>query len=190
VSTVRLVALVLTALSLGLTFCHVLEMVAKLGYEGPLYLTLQTTLYAHFGPPGVGGFVEPGAILAVGLVAVLAWRRRRPGFALTVAAGGCLLLAFPVVYFALTEPVNTVFRDAAAAGALPPEWQRLRLVWELSHATRFLFHFAAFALLALSVLKETRYPASSPMFGAGPPSMTMVAPFMNEAASEARNTQG
>lgn len=186
----RLVALVLTALLLGITFCHVLEMPAKLGYDAGFYMTLQTTLYAHFGPPGVGGVVEPGAILAVIAVAALARRRRRPGFGLTVAAGACLLLAFPVIFFALTEPVNEAFREGLVTGNVPVEWQRLRLLWELSHAARFLLHLAAFSLLALSVLKETRYSASSPMFGEGPPSMTMVAPFMNEEASEARNTQG
>jgi hypothetical protein len=186
----RLAALVLTALLLGITFCHVLEMGPKLSYDSGLYMTLQMTLYGHFGPPGVGGFIEPGAILAVAAVAVLARRRRRVGFAFTVAAGVCLLIAFPVIYFAFTEPVNDTFREALVSGDVPVEWQRLRLVWELSHAARFALHLAAFCLLALSVLKETRYSASSPMFGEGPPSMTMVAPFMNDEASEARNTQG
>ncbi len=186
----RLVALVATALLLGITFCHVLEMPAKLGYDGGFYMTLQTTLYAHFGPPGVGGFVEPGAILAVAAVAVLArWQRRR-GFALTVAAGVCLFVSFPLIYFALTEPVNTAFREALVVGEVPDDWHRLRVLWEASHAVRFALHLAGFALLCLSVLKETRYPASSPEFGEGPPSMTMVAPFMNDEASEARKTQG
>ena len=108
----RLVALVLTALLLGITFCHVLEMPAKLGYDGGFYMTLQTTLYAHFGPPGVGGFIEPVAILAIIAVAILARRQRRPGFGLTVVACACLLLAFPVIFFALTEPVNEAFREA------------------------------------------------------------------------------
>jgi hypothetical protein len=186
----RLVALVLTALLLGITFCHVLEMPAKLGYDGGLYMTLQMTLYAHFGPPGVGGFIEPGAIFAIIAVAILARRQRRPGFGLTVVSGACLLLAFPVIFFAFTEPVNEAFREGLVTGTVPAEWQRLRLLWELSHAARFLLHLAAFSLLALSALKETRYSVSSPMLGEGPPSMTMVAPFMNDDASEARNTQG
>ena len=187
--TARLVALILVALTLGTSFCHVLEMPAKLGYDGGLYVTLQTTLYAHFGPPGVGGFVEPAAILAVAVVVFLA-RGRRPAFALSLGAGTCLLIAFPVLFFALTEPVNVAFRETAATGNLPLEWKRLRWRWEASHAARFALHLAAFGLLALSALLETRYSASSPMFGEGPPSMTMVAPFMNDEASEARKTHG
>lgn len=185
----RLTALTLVALVLGTSFCHVLEMPAKLAYDGRLYVTLQTTLYAHFGPPGVGGFVEPAAILAVAIVAFLA-RGRRPALPLTLGAGACLLVAFPVLFFVLTEPVNVAFRETAATGNLPLEWERLRWLWEVSHAARFAFHLAAFGLLALSALLETRYSASSPMFGEGPPSMTMVAPFMNEEASEARKTHG
>jgi Domain of unknown function (DUF1772) len=189
VITARLAGLTLVALVLGTSFCHVLEMPAKLAYEGAFYVMLQTTLYAHFGPPGVGGLVEPAAILAVGLVAYLA-RGRRPAFALTLASGVCLLLAFPVIFFALTEPVNAAFRDSAATGELPLEWQWLRVLWELSHAVRFALHLSGFGLLALSVLLETRYSASSPMLGEGPPSMTMVVPFMNEEASDARKTHG
>ena len=58
----RFAALILTALSLGLSFAHVLEMPAKLAYPPDLYLAVQNSLYVAFGRPNVGAFVEPAGI--------------------------------------------------------------------------------------------------------------------------------
>jgi hypothetical protein len=46
----RLLAIMLTALSMGAALAHLLEMPAKLGYSGALWLTLLQTLY----PPAFG----------------------------------------------------------------------------------------------------------------------------------------
>ena len=207
-NSIRLATLTLSALTLGLSFAHVLEMPAKLAYAPAVYVALQNSLYVSFGPPRVGAFVEPGAILATGLLAYLV-RRRRPAFWLTVGAAFCLLLAFPVVFFLFTDPANAVFQGAGAS--VPPDFERYRIQWEYSHAARFVLQLAAFVLLARSVLHRPRVPRSelspytmsaiqtegppsyspsSPLFGDGPPSMTMVAPFMKPDASEARKTQG
>jgi len=107
----RFAALILTALSLGLSFAHVLEMPAKLAYPPDLYLALQNSLYVAFGPPNVGAFVEPAAILAVVSLGYLV-RRRRRALWLTVGSTACLLLALPVVFFIYTEPASTFFRAA------------------------------------------------------------------------------
>jgi hypothetical protein len=148
VRTWRFITLLLVALTLGLSFAHTLEMPAKLGYDGALYVTLQQTLYRWWGPPLVGAFLEPGAVLAT---AVLAYRVRgqRPTFALTLAATLLLLLAFPVVFFLAVEPANAVFRQATPQ-APPADWMRLRAQWEYGHATRFVLHLAAFAALLAS----------------------------------------
>ena len=53
----RFLTLVLTALLAGMTFCHVLEMPAKLQYSASMYLALHRTLYVAFGPPNIGVFV-------------------------------------------------------------------------------------------------------------------------------------
>jgi len=64
-----------------MTFCHVLELPAKLEYPASLYLTLHRTLYAAFRPPGPEPFIEIGAILAAGvLVFVFLVRKHRPAF--------------------------------------------------------------------------------------------------------------
>ena len=57
----RFLTLVLTALLTGMTFCHVLEMPAKLQYSASMYLALHRTLYVAFGSPNIGVFVEMGA---------------------------------------------------------------------------------------------------------------------------------
>jgi hypothetical protein len=142
-----LATLTLVALVLGTSFAHVLEWPAKLQYEGPLYVRLQTSLYAWWGPPSIAGFLEPAAILAVLVLAALV-RHHRSAFALMAVAAGVLLLAFPVVFFWRVAPANAVFRAAAAAGTLPPDWAAWRTQWETGHALRFVLHLTAFVLLA------------------------------------------
>lgn len=58
IRTWRLMTLVLTALLMGMTFCHVLELPAKMQYDAALYLTLHRTLYVAFGWPNIGAFIE------------------------------------------------------------------------------------------------------------------------------------
>jgi len=152
----RFVTLLLVALTVGLSFAHTLEMPAKLEYDGTLYVTLQQTLYRWWGPPFVGAFLEPGAVLATAVLAVLAWRRRR-GFALTFGATILSLAAFPVVFFLLVEPANAVFRPAVPT-APPADWMRLRAQWEFGHATRFALHLAAFAALLAAPLRAAAGP--------------------------------
>jgi hypothetical protein len=149
----RFIALLLVALLMGTSFAHVLELPAKMQYDGPLYVTLQKSLYVEWGPPNVGGFLEPAAILAALALAFVA-RKLRPTFALTAGAAGTLLLAFPVVFFLLVAPANAAFR-LATPEALPADWTRFREMWEYGHATRFALHLAAFSLLMLSVIRPS-----------------------------------
>ncbi|HWM93713.1 MAG TPA: anthrone oxygenase family protein [Thermoanaerobaculia bacterium] len=150
----RFVTILLVALLLGLAFAHVLERPAKMQYDAELYVTWQKTLYVAWGPPNVGGFLEPAAILATLWLAFLV-RRRRPAFWLTLGAGAALLLAFPVVFFLFVAPANEAFRSASAA-SVPANWMEMRSSWETGHAIRFVLQLAALSLLTLSVLLEIR----------------------------------
>ena len=141
----RVVTVTLVALVLGMSFAHVLEWPAKLAYEAALYIRLQTSLYAQFGPPGAGGFVEPSAILATLALAVAVRRRRALPF--VAGAAVALLLAFPVVFFWLVAPANDAFRAAASTGVIPTDWAAWRDRWEWGHALRFGLHLVAFILL-------------------------------------------
>lgn len=67
----RFVTILLVALLSGMAFAHVLESPAKMQYDAALYVTLKKTLYVAWGPPNVGGILEPAAILATVSLAFL-----------------------------------------------------------------------------------------------------------------------
>ena len=141
----RIATTLLVALVMGLAFAHVLERPAKMQYDAAAYIALQKSLYVQWGPPQLGGFLEPAAIVATGLLAIFL-RGRGFDLWLTLAALISLLLAFPVVFFWLVAPANAGFA-AAALPSIPPDWAALRSNWETGHAIRFALQFAALALL-------------------------------------------
>jgi hypothetical protein len=146
------ITLSLAALLMGTSLCHVLEMPAKLQMAGPLWMTLQHTLYRSFA--SVGGTIEIGAILFAAALAFLV-RNTGRGFFLALTATICLALAFFVVWLLFTNPVNAEV-SRWAADAIPADWMRWRRQWEYSHAVRFALHGIAFGALLLSVLSRTR----------------------------------
>jgi len=139
----RFATLLLTALLLGMTFCHVLEMPAKMQYGAALYLTLHRTLYVAFGPPNIGPFIELGAIVASIVLTVM--MRRRAGFWLALAGTACLLGGI-LVYFAEVEPANAALRTMAIA-APAQDWELWRARWEYGHAAHFALDLLAFCAL-------------------------------------------
>ena len=140
IATTRLVAL-----AMGLAFAHVLERPAKLQYDAATYIALQKSLYVQWGPPQLGGFLEPAAIAALALLAFLLRESRRDLW-LTLAALLLMLLAFPVIFFWWVAPANAAFA-ATTLPAVPADWTTLRSNWETGHAIRFALQFAALALL-------------------------------------------
>lgn len=143
----RLATILLVALLAGLAFAHVLEQPAKMQYDAVLYLTLQKSLYAQWGPPHIGGVLEPLAIAASALLAFCMRKNRRQSL-LSLAALCMLLLAFPLVFFWLVAPANAAFL-AATLPDIPANWTDLRAHWEVGHAIRFALQFSALALLAM-----------------------------------------
>lgn len=149
----RFITIILAALVTGMALCHALQLPAKMQYSASLYITLQNSLYVAFGPPNIGAFIEFAAPLAaLGLVFFV--RKRRPAFLLTLIDVALMLLAFPVIFFTFTEPVNTVIRNATSE-SIPTNWEQLRNQWEYSHLARFFCHLAGLSALVLSVLVET-----------------------------------
>jgi hypothetical protein len=84
----RFITIMLTALPMGMAFCHLLEMPAKMTYDGALWLTLLQTLYGLFGP--VGAIVESGAVVMAVALAFLV-RQRRPAFGWTLVGAFFLM---------------------------------------------------------------------------------------------------
>jgi hypothetical protein len=146
----RLVTLLLTALVMGTSFCHVLEMPVKMQADGQLWTTLQHTLYRYFAI--LGGTVEVGAILAAALLSYRV-RGRSRAFRLSVVGAVGLAASF-AVWLGFVNPVN---RQTAAwtVDSIPGNWAAWRAQWEYGHAVRFALHVIAFSALTLSVLVET-----------------------------------
>ena len=149
--TLRFADLLLVALTLGLTACHVMEIPGKLRLPGPDWLTVQHTLYIAFGPP-LGAGIE---VLAIALTWWLAFRvrRRRPAFGWTLAAALCVTAGL-AIWFLLVAPMNAVL-NGWTPDALPADWTAVRNRWEAGHALHAAFFLLGFGALAIAVLAET-----------------------------------
>lgn len=148
--SLRFLTLMLAALSMGMAFSHLLEMPAKLAYQGTVWLMLQQTLYGNF---RVLGLALDTSALVCALVLAVAVRRRRPAFGWTVFGAVCLAFAH-AAWWTGAAPVNTALTQYTAQ-TLPPDWALLRAQWEYSHSMRAVLQIAAFAALVVSVLVET-----------------------------------
>jgi hypothetical protein len=146
----RWLTLMFVALSLAPALGHLLEMPAKMRYEGPLWLTISQTLYGAFGT--VGGAFEAGAVITT-VVLVLLVRRRHPAFGWTLLAALCVLLAHAAFWIWLA-PVNAAVA-ASTLATLPDNWMALRTQWEYTHAARAVLQAVAFGALAISIVAET-----------------------------------
>jgi hypothetical protein len=145
----RFFTLMLTALSLSAAFAHLLEMPAKLTYDGSLWLHLLQTLYPTFGR--VSGVCEIGAVVAA-LTLVVALRDRPKSFRWAALAASCLV-ATHAVFWIWVVPVNAALVPLSPE-TLPPDWSRLRDQWEYAHASRAVLQIVALAALVISVLAE------------------------------------
>lgn len=156
----RFATILLVALLTGLAFAHVLERPAKLQYEADQYIGLQQTLYVHWGPPNVGGVLEPLAIVATALL-TLFLRKSKRELRFHLGALVALLLAFPVVFFWLVAPANSAFL-AAALPEIPADWADQRSNWESGHTIRFGCQFVALSLLVLPLVLASRPSVAEP----------------------------
>jgi hypothetical protein len=150
--TVRFITLLFTALLMGTTLCHTMELPAKMLYKGELWATVNKSLYWVFAPP-VGAIIEMGAILSA-IVLSFVVRKHNFAFRLTLIATVCLVIAFFVVWVGFIAPMNAQI-EQWTLGSLPANWTQIRNQWEYSHATRFVLHLVGFSALLLSILRET-----------------------------------
>ncbi|SJM90276.1 conserved membrane hypothetical protein [Crenothrix polyspora] len=150
----RTFTILLVALLTGLAFAHVLELPAKMQYEAAMYIALQKSLYVQWGPPNVGGVLEPAAIIATALIAFFG-RNNKRGLWLPLGALAALLTAFPVVFFVLVAPANAGFM-ATTLPSIPVNWTEFRANWELGHVIRFGLQFSALSLLVLLLALDAK----------------------------------
>ena len=143
----RFVCIYLTAITLSLTFSHLLEMPQKFKYDQNLYMAVQHTLYFYYG--WVGAPAELGAVAALIVLCFLV-RGRKPSFALTLTATICIAAGL-AIWFAV---VATAYAQMAqwTTIPLPDSWMDTRRHWELGHATSAMLDLIGFGALIASVL--------------------------------------
>lgn len=155
--TWRYAALILSALTMALGFCHLMELPARMNWDADLWVgtTVEGGLYVMFGT--LGGAIVTLNLLALLVLAIWVWRHPPTVRWLTAAAALLFTLAF-ILFWIVVAPVNAEFADWTRA-TVPEDWKSWRLRWELGHAVNTTLQMIGFAALAWSVLEETPPPA-------------------------------
>jgi hypothetical protein len=140
----------LTAITLALTFCHLLEMPGKMQYGEALYTAVQHSLYLHFA--WVGAFAEIGAVFSLVVLSFLV-RKRSAIFYPTLAATICVAAGL-AIWFAFVSPANAQMAQWRSI-PLPANWTDVRRQWELGHAASAVLDLIGFGALVYSVILDT-----------------------------------
>jgi hypothetical protein len=143
----RFISLLLTALAAGVVLGHVMSRAGKVTVPGPLFVTVQNTLYRNWGKRV--GAVEIGAFLSTLVVAFLT-RGRGAIFALSLAGLLCLA-GMLLVWAVFINPINIRVR-ASTSESPPPDWALLRDRWHRLHAIRSIFAVVGLSALISAVL--------------------------------------
>jgi hypothetical protein len=155
----RFVTLMLAALTLGLGFCHLMQLPSRMGWDQYLWVgsTVQGGLYAMFG--SVGAVIFVATVIALLLLAYFTREHGRPGFALALTAVILFAAAF-VLWWVLVYPANVELAKWVN-GPVPADWTDTRARWEWGHAIIALVELIGFAALIGAVLADTPRNSSS-----------------------------
>src|SRR5262245_2180337 len=148
-TALRLCCLLITALSLGPSFAHVLEAPPRL-MKWSLELWREATVfngqYQLFGM--LGGPLDGAAVLITALLAFLT-RHERPNFAFTLTGALLYLLAL-IAWATIVAPANSVLATWMP-GPLPQNAHAIQLRWEVGHMIVAALKLVGFAFIALSM---------------------------------------
>jgi hypothetical protein len=131
---VRFLAIILAALALVPSGAHLLEMPNKMTLARDAYFIAQQ-LYA--------GWALTGLLHGLALIAILALAvtLRRDPYRLSLALfAAAMFVAFFAIFFTWTFPANQATSNWTQ---IPDDWERLRRVWEVSHAVNAVVLFVA-----------------------------------------------
>jgi hypothetical protein len=153
-------ALLLVAVTMGLSLAHALEFPGKLRLDEPTYRAVQAIYYPGFTIGGLVGEFGSMLVLAVLLFLVPGGSER---FWLTAASLG-FLLAGHAVYWIVTHPVNNAWlKDTQLVGAgrfffglfaaSEADWRHMRNVWEWSHVARACLAMLGFISMTLAAVR-------------------------------------
>jgi hypothetical protein len=145
----RFISLLLTALAAGVVLGHVMSRAGKITLPGPLFVTVQNTLYRNWGKRV--GAIEVGAFLSTLVVAFLT-RGRGVIFALYLAGLLCLA-GMLLVWAVFINPINIQVR-ASTSESFPADWASLRDRWHRLHGIRAMLAIAGLAAQISAVLLD------------------------------------
>lgn len=149
IKTWQFFTIIFVALSMGMAFSHLLEMPAKMTYNGALWLKLLQTLYWGYGT--IGAVIEVLAVIT-SIVLVFLVRHRPVVFRWTLLGAFCMVLAH-VCWWIWVHPVNTTLIPLTP-NTLPVNWKNLRDQWEYTHALRAVLQIIALVAIVISILIE------------------------------------
>jgi hypothetical protein len=137
-ASLRLAAIVLTALALMPAGAHLFAMPNKLPMSAEDYFAAQAAYrgWALFAIPLFGAIA---ANLSLGTAL-----RRRDGRAWPAFAAAALILATLAIFFTWTFPANQATQNWTV---IPENWETLRRQWEYSHAVNAVLTFLALCLV-------------------------------------------
>jgi hypothetical protein len=141
----------LAALSMGMSFCHILQMVPRMRYD-VLFWKNTKNMFELFGP-SFGILMEGAAILFLVFLLILI-RKRRDEFQWTVFGTLCMAAAY-IAWWTLIYPVN-IETVGWSKDSIPYNWFLYRAQWEYTHAVRAVFQILGFSCILISVLTEKR----------------------------------
>jgi hypothetical protein len=149
----RFLAILLTALSMGLSVCHLLEMPVRLNFDPELWVrvTVFEGAFRYFG--SIGAIFEVGSVLMAIALSFLVRSRGSMIFYLTLGGALCLVLALASwILFVATANAELA---RWLVNPIPPDFQSWRRQWEYGHAANAFIKIIGFCLLLLSVIIET-----------------------------------
>lgn len=142
-ATVMFVALLSTALALGPSLAHLLELPNKIGLPAEQYFLVQQ-IYRGWGQLGYMLGFE-----LLSMMALISLSRHQPRVVVPTALALLCLVAAQALFWTYTYPANAATRNWTV---IPLEWELLRRQWEYSHAAGAMLQLGAFCALAVAVL--------------------------------------
>jgi len=153
IKVLRVLAIVLTALAMGMHLAHALELVPKRRWDPELYLAVQSSLYLLFGI--IGPVLEVGAFVLVLLVVSKVWAHPSARV-LPLVSAAAIALAL-LIWGVVVLPANAQLSSWHASHVTPLDWEHWRDQWQFGQAAIFLVHLVGFsALVRSSVVGESQ----------------------------------
>ena len=143
--TLRVVAILFTALATIPAGAHLLSMASKLKLDQADYLASQRAYDGW----SLLAIVVLGALLSTFALAIALYRKREP-YLLAALAFLCIV-GTQIIFWTFTFPANQATQNWTV---LPVDWETLRLHWEASHAVSALLSLTALALLVAAAVKH------------------------------------